>query len=215
MEQSSSWEANRFSASQEIPRISWDRKVDYHIHKCPPPVPILSQLDPVHALTSHFLKIHLSVILQRIIQQMSSCNRFSTALTASQLLTALPSSLPCSQHSTPFLSWTTPIHLRMLFSLKHILISYSRVGPKSSNWFFHPESRQTFVHNFQQSVAWFDNHNMTYIGYRVKISKFHINRFLWLDSKEKLLHPVSCLLTKTPISDTVTSIRPWSGYLHK
>jgi hypothetical protein len=45
MEQSPSWKANRFSASQEIPSIVWNPNVHYHIHEWPPPVPILSHIE--------------------------------------------------------------------------------------------------------------------------------------------------------------------------
>jgi hypothetical protein len=42
MEQSPSWEANRSSASQEIPCILRNPKNQYHIYMNPPPVPILN-----------------------------------------------------------------------------------------------------------------------------------------------------------------------------
>jgi len=49
MEQNPSSEANRFSASQEIPRILWSPKVHYLIHKHSPPFRILNQFDPARA----------------------------------------------------------------------------------------------------------------------------------------------------------------------
>ena len=58
----SPWEANCFAASQDMPRISRNPKVHCRTHKCPPPVPILGQPNPVHIPTSHLLEIHPNII---------------------------------------------------------------------------------------------------------------------------------------------------------
>jgi len=49
MAQSLSLEANKFTATQEIPHTLWNQTVHYCIHKSAPPVPILSQINLVHA----------------------------------------------------------------------------------------------------------------------------------------------------------------------
>ena len=76
MEQSPSREAKWFSASQtnkqtnkpkkKIPAFYGTQRVHYPIYKSLPPVPVLSQINPIHAPISHLLKIHLNIILPYI-----------------------------------------------------------------------------------------------------------------------------------------------------
>jgi len=61
MHQSPSLEANRFQLVKKFPIFLWNPKLHYRIHKCPPSVPLLSLIDPIHAPTSHLLKIHLNI----------------------------------------------------------------------------------------------------------------------------------------------------------
>ena len=104
MEKSLSLEANQFSASQEIPRILWDPKVHYHIHKCPPPVPILSQLNSEHTLISHFLKIHLNIILSSTPASPKWC--LSLRLPHQNLVYASPLPSPYALHALPISFFT-------------------------------------------------------------------------------------------------------------
>jgi hypothetical protein len=61
MEQSPSWEAKNFWATQEISSILWNRNFHYRIYKCPLPVLVLSQIKPIY--DSHTTSLRSILIL--------------------------------------------------------------------------------------------------------------------------------------------------------
>ena len=59
VDQSTSWEINSSSASQDIPRISWNLKLHYHMRK----TPWLNHIIPVLSLWTDFLKTHFNITI--------------------------------------------------------------------------------------------------------------------------------------------------------
>jgi hypothetical protein len=56
---SPSWEAASSRTIQEFSNVLWNPKARYRVHKSPPTVPVLSQLNPIYNTNSYLSKIHL------------------------------------------------------------------------------------------------------------------------------------------------------------
>jgi hypothetical protein len=61
-ELSPSWEAANCADTQEIPSILRNPKVHHRVHKSPPLVPTLSQIDPVVTIPSYLSKIYFNIV---------------------------------------------------------------------------------------------------------------------------------------------------------
>jgi hypothetical protein len=128
VEQRPLWEANRFSASQEILHILRNPKVYYGIYKCPPPVPILSQFNPVHATSSSYFLKSILILSSHL------CLRLPSRL--------FPSGFPTKTLYAPLLSpsrATWPGH-HILFYLITQIIFVEEYRPLSSTMQFFPLS---------------------------------------------------------------------------
>jgi hypothetical protein len=106
MEQSPSWEANRFAASQEILRILWNPNVHDRIHKCLPSVSILIQFNPVQ--TPHPTSWISILILSSHLRLGIARGLFHPGFLNKTLYTPLPSQYELHYPSISFFSILSP-----------------------------------------------------------------------------------------------------------
>jgi len=157
-ELSCSSEANRFSASQESLCIIWKPLVHYRIHNSLPPVPILNQINPVHA-PSHFLKMHFNIIYPSTpgSSKWSPCFRFPLQNLA--CTSPLPNTcyIPCSSHSSRFDHRIFGEQYRSLSSslcsLLHSPVTLSLLGPIFSSAYILKYSRPTFLSQCERLIS--------------------------------------------------------------
>jgi hypothetical protein len=99
VEQSPSWEGNSHSACQDTASLLWNPKVRYHIHKIPPLILNLGQMNPIHTFPSCFSKIYFNIILQ----SKPRSSKWSLPLKSSNQNSVCISHLP-SAHYMPYTS---------------------------------------------------------------------------------------------------------------
>jgi len=119
------WKVNRSAALQEIPCILRNLKFYYRIHNSLPPVPVLGQIKPVHALPQNFLNIYF--ILPPVLRS----SKWSLSLTLpyqTHLYTTPP---PCFAHPTPIPFFLIRLHdICLVWSINYLVKIQARVIQK-------------------------------------------------------------------------------------
>ena len=99
--------------------------VQYLVHKCPPLVPVLSQINPVNALTTYFLNIHYDILssMPRFFKW-SLCSRFPHQNPVCISPHSNVCNMPCPSHCSWFnhanpISWELQISYAIYSSVKY------------------------------------------------------------------------------------------------
>ena len=144
LEQSPFWDANRSAGSQEFSLSLWNLKVPYHIYKRQPPVPILSQINPVYAYPLYILKVHFNISFPSTPRSskwfLSLKSLYQNPVYTSTCIVSRTYHMPHPSHSSWFYH---PINIWRGIELMKLLVMYSslafyhvRLGWNSTYLFF-------------------------------------------------------------------------------